>query len=63
MRERAKDVSSADQGQDQQRQLESGGRFKAISLSVNLKHKDYCARGQDAPQEREGNLATAELMA
>ena len=40
MREGAKDASSADQGQDQRRQLESGGRFKAILLSVNSEHTD-----------------------
>ena len=35
-REGDQDLSSADQNQDQRRQLESGGRFKAILLSDKL---------------------------
>ena len=40
-REGDQDLSSADQNQDQRRQLESGGRFKAILLSDKLTRHKY----------------------
>ena len=37
--------------------------MKKKTVRTKLIFSIYCARAQDAPQEMEGNLATAELMA